>query len=92
MVGNYTVTASAPSASTPGGIITATLAVQFTPDDAANYQRVDSSVTIDVAKARQAIAWATPAPIVYGTPLSAVQLNANVADHRYVGEHRQSAG
>jgi len=33
--------------------------------------------TFSIAKATPAILWATPAPIVYGTPLSGTQLNAS---------------
>jgi hypothetical protein len=36
-------------------------------------------VTLTVNKATPAISWATPAPITYGTPLSATQLNASSA-------------
>jgi len=55
---------------------THTLSVHFTPSDAGNYNGADASVTIDVTKAQQTITWATPSAIVYGTPLSAAQLNA----------------
>lgn len=56
-----------------------TLSVHFKPTDTRNFKEVDASVTIDVAKAPQTLAWATPAPIVYGTPLTSVQLNASVS-------------
>lgn len=56
-----------------------TLSVHFTPDDARNYNDASATTTIDVAKAQQTLSWATPQPIVYGTPLSAAQLNATVA-------------
>ena len=55
-----------------------TLSAHFRPDDTRNYNDADASTTIDVAKAKQTIRWNAPAPIVYGTPLSATQLNARV--------------
>jgi|GEM_PF-1129717 len=54
-----------------------TLSVVFTPNDP-NYDVRSAAVQIDVAKANQTINWSTPASIVYGTPLSSVQLNATV--------------
>src|SRR4029078_2878777 len=48
----------------------------FTPTDTANYTTAAASVAISVAKATPAITWAPPADIVYGTTLSAAQLNA----------------
>jgi MBG domain-containing protein len=53
-----------------------TLSVHFRPDDTRNYNDAGGTTTLDVAKAKQTIVWAAPAPIVYGTPLSAAQLNA----------------
>ncbi len=53
-----------------------TLSATFTPTDTANYNTATKSVTIDVAKATPVITWANPAGIVYGTALSATQLNA----------------
>lgn len=53
------------------------LGVLFTPQDTANYQNVNFYNLITVLKATPAIAWAAPASIVYGTPLSAAQLNAS---------------
>lgn len=55
------------------------LSVQFTPNDHSNYEPAGASTTIDVAKAQQTIPWSAPAPIVYGTSLSATQLNATVS-------------
>ena len=43
-----------------------------------NYKAASATVHINVAKADQTITWASPAGIVYGTPLSGVQLNATV--------------
>jgi pimeloyl-ACP methyl ester carboxylesterase len=55
-----------------------TLSVAFTPSDGANYTPSSATTAIDVAKAEQSIQWSNPADIVYGTPLSFVQLNATV--------------
>ncbi|MCY2938808.1 MAG: DUF4347 domain-containing protein [Planctomycetota bacterium] len=44
-----------------------------------NYLATSKSVTLVVDKAKQTIVWETPAPITYGTPLSATQLNATSA-------------
>ena len=52
------------------------LSVTFTPTDTANYTTATASVAITVTKATPTITWATPADIVYGTALSATQLNA----------------
>ncbi len=53
------------------------LSVDFTPTNAANYNLVnDVQRLITVNKANPVITWANPATIIYGTPLSATQLNA----------------
>src|SRR5204863_5386700 len=54
-----------------------TLSVAFTPTDAANYTTASKTVSINVLKATPTITWVTPADIVYGTALSATQLNAS---------------
>lgn len=76
------------SASTPGSFVyspatgsvltvgTHTLAANFTPTDAADYTTASASVVLTVTQATPAITWPTPAPIPYGTPLSATQLDA----------------
>jgi hypothetical protein len=56
-----------------------TLSVTFTPTDVANYSSATAAVQINVLKATPVITWPTPADIVYGTALSATQLNATVA-------------
>jgi hypothetical protein len=56
-----------------------TLSVTFTPQDTAKYASVNLSVTINVIKATPVINWANPSAIIYGTPLSATQLNAATA-------------
>jgi Flp pilus assembly CpaE family ATPase len=58
---------------------THTPSVTFTPTDTANYNGAQAAVTLTVTKAPPAIIWPTPAPIVYGTPLSAAQLNATAS-------------
>lgn len=47
----------------------------FTPADTANYKSKSKTITISV-KMNATITWSNPAPIVYGTALSATQLNA----------------
>src|SRR5207244_4209053 len=56
-----------------------TLSVTFTPTDSANYATAGATTTIDVSKAPATIAWAAPAPIVYGTALSSTQLDATAS-------------
>ena len=51
----------------------------FTPTDAANYTTATATVAITVLQGDAAITWATPADIVYGTALSATQLNATAS-------------
>ncbi|MBL7872716.1 MAG: gliding motility-associated C-terminal domain-containing protein, partial [Cyclobacteriaceae bacterium] len=54
-----------------------TLSVDFTPTDASNYNAVNGvQRLITVNKATPVITWANPTPIIYGTQLSATQLNA----------------
>ncbi len=53
-----------------------TIHAVFLPADSANYMPVEADVRVEVAKAQPAILWATPAPIVFGTELTAEQLNA----------------
>jgi len=56
-----------------------TLSVTFTPTDGTDYTTATGSVTLTVSKATPGITWATPAPIVAGTTLSATQLNATAS-------------
>lgn len=65
----------------PGSILDAgthELTVKFFPENARNEEAVSVRTTLQVVKASQVIVWSRPAPIVYGTPLSATQLNAAV--------------
>ena len=68
-----------PAAGTVLGAGSQTLSVLFTPSDAVNYTTAAKSVTLIVAKATPVVAWAAPAGISQGTPLSATQLNATAA-------------
>jgi Flp pilus assembly CpaE family ATPase len=56
-----------------------TLCVTFTPADTANYSTGKATVTLSVAKAKSAIHWPAPAPVVYGTQLSGAQLCARAS-------------
>ena len=54
------------------------LNVTFTPNDTINYPNSPTAtVQIEVDRATPVLTWTTPSPIVYGTPLSATQLNAS---------------
>ena len=53
-----------------------TLSVAFTPDDTWNYIATTATVSLTVTKAVPVIVWTDPESIVYGTALSAAQLNA----------------
>src|SRR3981189_1973850 len=66
-----------PTAGSVPAVGTDTLAVTFTPTDAASYTTATASVQIVVGKATPVITWATPAGIPYGTALSGTQLNAS---------------
>lgn len=61
------------------GVGTHTLAVRFTPTQADNYATVEVNVPLLVERAAPVIAWPTPQPIVYGTPLSERQLCATAS-------------
>ena len=50
--------------------------VTFTPTDAANFNSINATVMLNVARAPSTVNWPNPADIVYGTPLGAAQLNA----------------
>ncbi len=53
-----------------------TLSVTFTPTDATDYSSVTATVTLTVTQATPSFTWATPAPVTYGTAISATQLDA----------------
>jgi hypothetical protein len=75
--GTFTYT---PPAGTIEPVGTNTLNVSFTPTDTTHYQSATASVQLKVnapvGPVTTTISWPTPAPIVYGTPLSATQLDA----------------
>ncbi len=56
------------------------LSVSFTPTDTTDYTTASATATINVLppspKVMPLLTWANPAPFVYGTPLSATQLDA----------------
>src|SRR5207302_8199215 len=58
---------------------TDTLSVTFTPTDTTNYSTVTKTVTLIVTQAAPVVTWNNPANIVYGTALSATQLNATAS-------------
>ncbi|HKF50528.1 MAG TPA: MBG domain-containing protein [Terracidiphilus sp.] len=66
-----------PTATPPTG--TQAEAVTFTPTDTVNYAAVHGTVNVTVNQAVPSIFWATPAAILYGTPLSATQLEATAS-------------
>src|SRR5271157_4079112 len=53
-----------------------TLSVTFTPTDTVNYTTATATQIITVTQQAPVITWATPAPIVYGTLVSAAMQNA----------------
>jgi uncharacterized delta-60 repeat protein len=53
-----------------------TLSATFTPTNTVDYTPATVTVTIDVTQATPIITWANPTAIVYGTALSAIQLDA----------------
>jgi gliding motility-associated-like protein len=56
------------------------LSANFTPTDGGNYNPVNgTTVLITVNKATPVVSWSNPAPITYGTALSATQLNATAS-------------
>lgn len=68
-----------PVAGTQLSVGTHTLSVTFTPTDTADYSAVTVTASLTVNKATPTVTWATPAPITYGTPLSATQLDATAS-------------
>ena len=55
------------------------LTVLFTPDDMTNYSPAMGAVPLAIALVTPTVTWANPAPIVYGTALTATQLNATAS-------------
>jgi streptogramin lyase len=54
-----------------------TLAVTFAPTDSTDYTSATASVTLTVNQASPILTCATPAPIVYGTPISAAMFGCS---------------
>jgi hypothetical protein len=71
--GTFTYTPPAGTVLTAGAH---TLSVTFTPTDTFTYSSVTLTAPLTVARATPAVTWPVPAPITFGTPLSASQLNA----------------
>jgi hypothetical protein len=71
--------AYAPAAGTLLTAGTQTLSTTFTPADTTDYASSSAAVSLVVTKVMPTITWPTPAPIGFGTPLSATQLNATVS-------------
>ena len=69
-----------------------THSVTFTPADTARYHAASATTTLIVNKAKSVIDWNAPAPIVYGTPLGAVQLDANARTLNGVFTYTPGAG
>lgn len=61
---------------TPGA---QSLSVTFTPANQTDYTTAKASVTLTVNKLKPSLSWPTPAAILYGTALSATQLNAKAS-------------
>jgi len=53
------------------------LSVTFTPTDTTDYTTAPGNTSLLVNQAKPTVTWAAPAPITYGTALSATQLNAS---------------
>lgn len=73
--GSFTYT---PASGTVLSTGTQTLSVLFTPTSS-NYALVTVTVPITVTQATPVVTWSSPAPISYGTALSAAQLNATAS-------------
>ena len=56
-----------------------TLAVSFTPNDSVDFAGADGLAMLNFDRAALTITWANPAAIVYGTALSATQLDASAS-------------
>ncbi|HMD36177.1 MAG TPA: LamG-like jellyroll fold domain-containing protein, partial [Vicinamibacterales bacterium] len=66
----------APAAGTVLNAGTQALNASFAPDDATNYLTGSVTATLSVSKANPTVTWSNPSDIVYGTALTATQLNA----------------
>ena len=76
VAGTFTYTPAA------GTILTAgsqTVMATFTPASAATYRSATASVSLQVTQATPVVTWAAPAALVFGTALSAAQLDATAS-------------
>jgi hypothetical protein len=62
-----------------GGMTAGSYTIAATYAGDANFNSSSGSVSYNIAQLTPIITWPTPAPITYGTPLSAVQLNATAS-------------
>jgi hypothetical protein len=78
---DFTVLNTLPVASTIAILSSSvgTYPITVTSGDDTNYALSYASGTLTITKATPTVTWNTPSPIVYGTPLSATQLNATAS-------------
>ena len=77
VAGSFTY--SPPAGTVLGAGNNQSLSVSFTPSDTTDYTTATASTQINVKKATPSLTWAAPADIVYGTALSATQLDASAS-------------
>jgi concanavalin A-like lectin/glucanase superfamily protein/Big-like domain-containing protein/MBG domain-containing protein/IPT/TIG domain-containing protein len=65
--------------SVPAPVNAGTYVVTASYAGSANYVAASGSGTVTIGRAAPMITWSAPSPIVYGTPLSAAQLNASAS-------------
>ena len=74
-----TFTYSPPLGTVMNAGLAQSLSVSFTPTDSVDYNNASGSTSINVAQATPTVTWSNPANIVYGTALSATQLDASAS-------------
>lgn len=74
--GTFAYTPAAGTVPAPGND---PLSVTFTPTNTTDFAPATATVNLPVGKVTPVLTWATPAPITYGTALSATQLNATAS-------------
>lgn len=77
VAGTFTYTPAKGTVMTAAG--NQTLSVSFAPTNTANYTATTGSVVLSVTPATPVLKWTKPAAIVYGTALSATQLDATAS-------------
>jgi len=65
-----------PAAGTVLAAGTQQLSVNFVPNDTVDFNSPNKHINLTVSQATPTVSWSTPAIIIYGTALSATQLNA----------------